>query len=51
MLKNKIRAIILDKLGAQIKVSVRYSERAKNIAIRITSSGPELVVPNYQIDG
>jgi predicted metal-dependent hydrolase len=49
MLNNKIKAIILDKLGAKIEVSVRYSNRAKNIAIRITSDGPELVVPDYQI--
>ncbi len=38
--------ITLDKLGHNIDVPVRYSNKAKRIAIRINHKGAELVLPN-----
>jgi hypothetical protein len=38
--------VTLSELGPDIKVQIRYSERAKRIAIRIGSNGAELVLPH-----
>ena len=39
-------SIILDKLGHNIKIPVRYSSRAKRISIRVNHNGAELILPN-----
>lgn len=41
--------IILDNLGPEIQVLLRYSNRAKHISIRISHNGPELVLPNKNL--
>ena len=42
--------VILDRLGNDIKVPVRYSNRAKHIAIKINHKGAELVLPNKNLN-
>ena len=39
-------SIVLDKLGHNIKIPVRYSSRAKRISIRVNHNGAELILPN-----
>ena len=39
-------SIILNKLGHNIKIPVRYSSRAKRISIRVNHNGAELILPN-----
>lgn len=42
----KHQQITLDKLGSDINIPVRYSNKAKRISIRINHKGAELVLPN-----
>ena len=42
--------VILDKLGDDLKVPVRYSNKAKHFAIKINHKGVELVLPNNNFD-
>lgn len=42
--------ITLERHGAPIQVPIRYSNKAKNIAIRINNKGAELVVPNRNLN-
>jgi len=44
--KLPLESIILDKLGHNIKIPVRYSSRAKRISIRVNHNGAELILPN-----
>lgn len=46
--KNKTlpEFVVLNKLGKEIKVSVRQSDKAKRISIKIKKHKPELVIPN-----
>jgi len=43
-------SIILDKLGHDIKIPVRYSARAKRISIKVNHNGAELILPNKHYD-
>jgi len=38
--------VVLNRLGKEIKVSVRQSDKAKRISIKIKKRKPELVIPN-----
>ncbi len=42
--------ITLDKQGLPIQVPIRYSNKAKNIAIRVNHKGVELVLPHYNFN-
>ncbi|MFK7973689.1 MAG: M48 family metallopeptidase, partial [Rickettsiaceae bacterium] len=48
--KNLPEFVKLNKLGNEIKVSVRLSLRAKRISIKIKRNGPELVIPNTNLN-
>ena len=43
-------SITLNRLGHDLKVSVRYSLRAKRISIRVNHNGAELILPNKHYD-
>lgn len=42
----KHQQITLDKLGPDINIPVRYSNKATRISMRINHKGAELVLPN-----
>ncbi|WP_375327403.1 M48 family metallopeptidase [Candidatus Tisiphia endosymbiont of Nemotelus uliginosus] len=42
--------ITLERQGPPIQVPIRYSNKAKNIAIRISNKGPELVLPDRNLN-
>ena len=44
--KNLLEFVILNKLGKEIKVSVRHSHKARRISIKIEHKDVELVLPN-----